>query len=92
MTTAELVKSGVKLPSIPWAWLSVGSDGRREQTLRTDMDNALVFAGSETAEADESHREIFLKLANKVIAKMVECGFSRCRGGVMASNPKMVPN
>lgn len=88
MTTAELAKDGVKLPAIPWAWLSVGSDGRREQTLRTDMDNALVFAAADTAAVNEAHRKTFLQLADGVIAKMVECGFSRCQGGVMASNPK----
>ena len=88
MTTAELARDGVKLPAIPWAWLSVGSDGRREQTLRTDMDNALVFAAADTAEANETHRKTFLQLADRVVAKMVECGFSRCQGGVMASNPK----
>lgn len=88
MTTAELARDGVKLPAIPWAWLSVSSDGRREQTLRTDMDNALVFAAADTAEANETHRKTFLQLADRVVAKMVEWGFSRCQGGVMASNPK----
>ena len=28
----------------PWAWLALGSEGRMEQTLLTDQDNALVFA------------------------------------------------
>lgn len=86
--TDELAAKGIKLPKVPWAWLSVGSDGRRELTLRTDMDNALVFAAAATPEEDEANREIFLQLTNAVIAKMVECGFARCQGGVMASNPK----
>ncbi len=88
MCTDELAAAGVKLPRIPWAWISVGSDGRRELTLRTDMDNALVFAAAGSTEDDEKHREIFLRLTQAVIAKMVECGFARCQGGVMASNPK----
>lgn len=88
LATDELTADGVTLPSVPWAWLSVGSDGRREQTLRTDMDNALVFAASDDAGTDESHRERFLQLTTKVVAMMVECGFARCQGGVMASNPK----
>jgi CBS domain-containing protein len=88
MSTDELAKAGVKLPKISWAWLSVGSDGRREQTLRTDMDNALVFAASDSPARDEAHREVFLQLAAAVIAKMVECGFARCQGGGMASNPR----
>lgn len=88
LTVTELAADGITLPNIPWAWLSVGSDGRREQTLRTDMDNALVFAAANSAAADEAHREIFLRFTAAVVAKMVECGFSRCQGGVMASNPK----
>ncbi len=88
MATAELAAEGIKLPRIPWAWLSVGSDGRREQTLRTDMDNALVFADAATPAEDEANRQQFLKLTHRVVAKMVECGFSRCQGGVMASNPR----
>ncbi len=88
LSTAELTKAGVRLPKIPWTWLSVGSDGRREQTLRTDMDNALVFAAAETTAEDESNRQVFLQLAEATVDKMVQCGFSRCQGGVMASNPK----
>ncbi len=88
MATAELSAEGVKLPRIPWAWLSVGSDGRREQTLRTDMDNALVFADAEAPEDNEANRRIFLQLTDRVVAMMVDCGFARCQGGVMASNPR----
>ncbi len=29
---------------VPWCWLALGSEGRGEQTLATDQDNALVFA------------------------------------------------
>jgi len=88
MSIAELASDGIRLPSVAWAWLSVGSDGRREQTLRTDMDNALVFAGTSTPATDETHRQIFLQLTESVVGKMVACGFSRCQGGVMASNPR----
>ena len=42
LTTTEMNAAGAPLPSVSWAWLSVGSDGRREQTLRTDMDLSLI--------------------------------------------------
>ncbi len=83
----ELSVKGINLPTTPWAWISVGSDGRREQILRTDMDNALIFTPTGDPTTDESHRGIFLKLAARVVELLVECGFSRCQGGVMASNP-----
>ena len=88
MAIAELSAQGVTLPAVAWAWMSVGSDGRREQTLRTDMDNALVFEPGADSATDEAHRAIFLQLTSRVVETMVECGFSRCQGGVMASNPR----
>ena len=66
--------------------MSVGSDGRREQILRTDMDNALVFAASASPEADEAARQIFLQLTGRVVEQLVACGYVRCQGGVMAAN------
>lgn len=88
LSREELEDEGVELPDVPWAWITVGSDGRREQILRTDMDNAFVFGASRSAEQDEANRRIFLRLAEKVVQGMVDCGFSRCQGGVMASNPR----
>lgn len=84
----NLAVQGVLLPDVPWAWMAVGSDGRREQILRTDMDNALVFQGSGNPDTDERNRKTFLQMAVQVINLMVEAGFSRCQGGVMASNPR----
>lgn len=88
MSLAEMKAEGFTLPNREWAWMSVGSDGRREQILRTDMDNAFIFAAGESAEADEAARAKFLELTGRVVSKFVECGFSRCQGGVMASNPR----
>lgn len=87
ISMAEMTDEGIPLIHIPWAWIAVGSDGRREQVLRTDMDNALIFAASDSPEQDEKNRTFFLQLASRVIEKMVIAGFSRCQGGVMASNP-----
>ena len=42
-------------PPVPFVFLTLGSEGRREQTLVTDQDNALVFAdvpGRESAAAE----------------------------------------
>lgn len=88
MAIVDLAATNITLPGVPWAWMSVGSDGRREQTLRTDMDNALVFANGADPAVDEANRAIFLQLSQRVVDSMVECGFHRCQGGVMASNPR----
>lgn len=88
LSTEELAAEGVALPKVTWAWMSVGSDGRREQILRTDMDNALVFSSTGDAASDEAHRQVFLDLAGRVIEGMTGAGFARCQGGVMALNPR----
>ena len=90
LASDRLADDGVAIPSIRWAWLSVGSDGRREQILRTDMDNAMIFESSGSAATDEAHRAALLKLGSAVVELLVACGFSRCQGGVMASNPRWV--
>src|SRR5712692_8857257 len=40
------------LGGLPWCWLALGSEGRGEQTIATDQDNAIVFeAGDDAAQA-----------------------------------------
>jgi len=63
----------------PWAWLALGSEGRKEQTLLTDQDNALVFA-----DGGEAHRPWFEAFAARVAADLKAAGFPECPGGYMA--------
>jgi CBS domain-containing protein len=67
-------------PPTPYAWLVFGSEGRMEQMVLTDQDNALVF-GEDSPEA----RAWFSALADKVIADLQAAGFPRCPGGYMAT-------
>ncbi len=71
-------------PPCPYAWLVLGSEGRHEQTLRTDQDNALVYADLAPASAES----YFLALAERVVERLVACGFPRCPGNIMATNPE----
>lgn len=71
-------------PPAPYAWLVLGSEGRYEQTLRTDQDNALIYADEHPPDAPE----YFRVLAETVVERLVACGFPRCRGDIMASNPQ----
>jgi CBS domain-containing protein len=64
----------------PYAWLSLGSEGRGEQVLLTDQDNALVYA-DEGAPA----RGWFASLAERVNADLARAGFPRCSYGHEAS-------
>jgi CBS domain-containing protein len=70
---------------VRYAWLAAGSEGRREQTLKTDQDNGLVYAdpprGLESAAAG-----YFGRLAGAMGEALVRLGFPRCEGGFMAAN------
>jgi CBS domain-containing protein len=73
-------------PPVPFCWLALGSEGREEQLLRTDQDNAILYADPGDDEGAASR--FFLELGEKVVDVLVEAGFARCPGDVMASNPK----
>jgi len=68
-------------PPAPYAWVVMGSEGRMEQTLLTDQDNALVFD-----DAGEPQRAWFQALAERVNADLEAAGFPPCHGGYMARN------
>jgi CBS domain-containing protein len=61
-------------------WLCLGSEGRDEQTIATDQDNALILA-SDTS--DES-REAIRAFAREVNLALDSCGYPLCHGGIMA--------
>jgi CBS domain-containing protein len=74
------------LDGLDWCWLAVGSEGRREQTVATDQDNAILFR---CAEADVSTvRERLLPFARAANEGLAELGFPLCTGRIMASNPQ----
>jgi CBS domain-containing protein len=72
-------------PPAPWAWLALGSQGRREQALTTDQDHGLVYqtGGLPADQVDE----YFLAVAHSVVQGLEEAGIRRCPGGVMSDNP-----
>ncbi|MBW2030903.1 MAG: cyclic nucleotide-binding/CBS domain-containing protein [Deltaproteobacteria bacterium] len=83
----RMEQDGFGKPPAPYSWIAFGSEGRREQTLHTDQDNALFFAASE-GQAESILKEWFLKFAEIVVESLVLSGIPRCPGGIMASNPK----
>jgi CBS domain-containing protein len=68
-------------------WLALGSEGRFEQTLNTDQDNAIIFTVPSGMTADQV-REQLLPVARRINESLAVCGFPLCSGEVMASNPK----
>ena len=74
-------------PPVAFAWLTIGSQGRQEQLLFTDQDNALVFADV-SAEAYEKTKAYFLALADTINKGLEVVGFELCPAEMMANNPK----
>jgi CBS domain-containing protein len=68
-------------------WMALGSEGRFEQTLNTDQDNAIIFEVPAGMTADQV-REKLLPVARRINETLDLCGFPLCRGEIMASNPK----
>lgn len=74
------------LEEVSWCWLALGSEGRFEQTLLTDQDNGLIFSVPE-GDSAERLRGPLLDVARRANEWLDACGFSLCKGGIMASNP-----
>ncbi|MFY8111296.1 MAG: DUF294 nucleotidyltransferase-like domain-containing protein [Flavobacterium sp.] len=72
-------------PPARFVWLSLGSQGRKEQLLYTDQDSMLVF---EDVEANKYRdvKDYFIKLAKKTTATLEKVGYPLCPQNHMASN------
>ncbi|RTH97179.1 cyclic nucleotide-binding protein [Thermus scotoductus] len=69
-------------PPVVYAFMVFGSEGRREQALLTDQDNALVLG-------EEGHDPYFQALAEHVVKGLIQAGIPECKGGYMATRWRM---
>jgi CBS domain-containing protein len=84
----ELVKGGFDLSGLVVCWLALGSEGRGEQTIATDQDNAIVFVSEDPDAPEEAGRERLLPFAHAANEALDRCGYPLCAGDVMAGNPR----
>lgn len=84
----ELTLEDMGDPGIAFTWLCFGSEGRREQTLHTDQDNGILFEAADAAEA-AAIRGRLLPLAVEINQRLAQCGFTLCKGNIMAGNPEL---
>ena len=74
---------GIRLPEGA-ALLALGSEGRGEQTLRTDQDSAMVYLDDLSLDkVGEAER-----FAARLVDALEDLGVPRCPGNTMASNPQ----
>ncbi len=72
---------------VRFAFLALGSEGREEQTLLTDQDNAIIYEDPEPEQAKEV-ADYFLNLGTLVCDWLDQVGYRYCEGGIMAKNAR----
>jgi CBS domain-containing protein len=83
----EIAEKELGPPPVAYCWLALGSEGRKEQTFRTDQDNALVYADPPETQREEA-AEYFRRFTEFMRNGLIRCGFEPCPADCMASNPK----
>jgi CBS domain-containing protein len=74
-------------PPVRFAFMVMGSEGRKEQTLKTDQDNAIIYEDVNDQDKDSVNR-YFLNLGEHVCNMLDKTGYDFCKGNIMAKNPK----
>ncbi|SDL29394.1 CBS domain-containing protein [Catalinimonas alkaloidigena] len=88
--SVRIIESALKemgAPPAKFVFMALGSEGRKEQTLKTDQDNAIIYEDT-PPERREEVRAYFLRLAEIISEQLDYVGFSFCTGGFMAKNPR----
>ncbi len=75
-------------PPVPFVFMILGSEGRKEQTLKTDQDNAIIYEDVDESE-EEDVKRYFLTFGEKVCTWLDQAGYAFCEGGIMAKNPDL---
>lgn len=83
LVAIEMKRAGRQTPDVPLALISMGSDGREEQTLITDQDYLIVYGDSGGETADDFFRDLSVLLVDR----LAEAGFKKCTGDIMPTNP-----
>ena len=79
----ELAVEELGPPPSPFTFIAMGSQGRQEQTLLTDQDNAIIYRQDDGATTSA----YFLALGERVCQWLHQAGYALCNGKVMANNP-----
>lgn len=79
-----LAEEELGAPPVPYAFVVLGSQGRKEMGLASDQDNAIIIDDSFD---EDAHGDYFRRLAESVCGNLAKAGYELCPGDMMASNP-----
>jgi CBS domain-containing protein len=78
----QLAQQDIGTEPVPFSWIAFGSQGRQDQSAKSDQDNALLLDDSFMPK----HDSYFKALANFVCDGLDACGYILCPGNIMATN------
>ena len=81
----ELAINEIGEPPVGFSFICIGSEGRKEETLLTDQDNAIIYEDV-PKEKESIVNEYFNKLGEIVCNSLNDIGYSFCIGNIMAKN------
>jgi len=84
----SLLQEQLGPPPVPFCWMLMGSEGRREQTIKTDQDNALVYRDPRNEDEAKACEAYFKQFGEQAVTHLHKCGYAPDPFGLMASNPK----
>ena len=62
-------------PPVPYCWLALDDEGRKEQIFKTDEVNALIYADPDSERQAASAAAYFDRLADFISAALTRCGY-----------------
>ena len=77
----HLAEAELGPPPVDYVWVAAGSQGRCEQTAKSDQDNCMVL---HDAYDPALHGDYFKALARQVCDGLAACGYVHCPGEMMA--------
>ncbi len=83
----ELTIREIGAPPVTFSFICLGSEGRKEESLFTDQDNAIIYEDV-PIEKESLVGEYFIRLGEMVCNSLNHAGYSFCKGNIMAKNPQ----
>jgi CBS domain-containing protein len=84
----EIAERKYGSPPVDYCWVVFGSEGRKEQTFKTDQDNAIIYDNPASEKDETEIRKYFSEFTRFVRDALVSCGFPLCPADFMASNAR----
>ncbi len=60
----QIAEKKLGYPPVPYCWIVFGSEGRKEQTFKTDQDNALIYEDAYTKEEQNVSSKYFAEIGD----------------------------